>query len=143
MRGILFDQAHVLERTSLHIRDAGLADRCVLESGSFFDAVPAGADAYTMRHIIHDWPDEASIRILRHIRKVIPPTGRLLVIETVVPDGNDPSPSKLFDMVMMLFPDGLERSEAQFRAIFDASGFSLTGITPTASPVSVVEARPV
>lgn len=143
MRGILYDQAHVLERTAHHIRAAGLADRCQLQSGNFFDAVPAGADAYSMRHIIHDWPDAECVRILRNIRRVIPASGRLLVIETVVPDGNDPSPSKLFDMFMMLLPDGQERSEAQFRAILDASGFALTGITPTASPVSVLEARPV
>jgi hypothetical protein len=143
MRGILFDQAHVIERTTAHVREAGVADRCTLQSGSFFEAVPAGADAYTMRHIIHDWSDELCITILGSIRRVIPPDGRLLVIETVVPAGNEPSPSKLFDMVMMAFPDGMERSEAQFRAIFDASGFRLTGITPTASPVSVIEARPV
>ena len=65
------------------------------------------------------------------------------MIETVVPAGNEPSPSKLFDMVMMAFPDGMERSEAQFRRIFEASGFSLASITPTASPVSVIDARPV
>ena len=74
---------------------------------------------------------------------MIPPTGRLLLIEAVVPEGNDPSPSKLFDMFMMLFPDGLERTEAQFRALLDAAGFALTEITPTDSPVSVIEARPV
>jgi len=143
MRGILFDQAHVLERTAALVREAGAAGRCTLLSGSFFDAVPSGADAYTMRHILHDWSDELCITILGNIRRVIPADGRVLVIETVVPAGNDPSPSKLFDMVMMAFPDGMERSEAQFRAIFDASGFRLTGITPTASPVSVIEARPV
>jgi O-methyltransferase domain len=142
MRGILFDQAHVIERTSEHVREAGVADRCTLLSGSFFDAVPSGADAYTMRHILHDWSDERCITILGNIRRVIPADGRLLVIETVVPAGNDPSPSKLFDMVMMALPDGMERSETQFGAIFDASGFRLTGITPTASPVSVIEARP-
>ena len=143
MRGILFDQAHVIERTRHHVEAAGVADRCTLSSGSFFDAVPSGADAYTMRHIIHDWSDDRCIAILKNIRQVIPEDGRLLVIETVVPIGNEPSTSKLFDMVMMAFPDGMERSEAQFHTIFNASGFRLTGITPTASPVSVIEARPV
>lgn len=143
MRGILFDQAHVIERTTHHIDAAGIAGQCTVASGNFFDAVPSGADAYTMRHILHDWPDERCITILGNIRRVIPADGRLLVIETVVPEGNEPSASKLFDMVMMAFPDGMERSEAQFRSIFDAAGFSLTSITPTASPVSVIEARPV
>ena len=143
MRGILYDQAHVIERTAQHVTAAGVAGRCALQSGSFFDAVPAGADAYSMRHILHDWNDEACIRILGHIRRVIPASGRLLVIEAVVPDGNGPSPAKLFDMLMMLLPDGMERTEAQFRQIFAASGFALAGITATASPVSVIEARPV
>jgi hypothetical protein len=142
MRGILFDQAHVLDRTAAHIKATGLADRCALASGSFFDAVPPGADTYSMRHIIHDWPDDASIQILRNIRKVIPATGRLLIIEAVVPEGNDFSPSKLFDMIMMMAPDGLERTEAEYRAILATSGFTLASITPTASPVSVIEARP-
>lgn len=143
MRGILFDQSHVMQRTVQHVTAAGLADRTTLVSGNFFEQVPNGADAYTMRHILHDWSDDLCGTVLSHIRKVIPPDGRLLVIETVVPAGNEPSPSKLFDMVMMAFPDGMERSEAQFAALFEASGFRLAGITPTQSPVSVIEARPV
>jgi len=125
------------------VEAAGVAGRCTLRSGSFFEAVIPGADAYSMRHILHDWSDELCIRILGNIRKAIPSSGRLLVIETVVPEGNDPSPSKLFDMLMMIFPNGMERSEAQFRSLFAASGFRLAGITPTQSPVSVIEARPV
>lgn len=143
MRGILFDQAHVIERTRPHIEAAGVAPQCAFVSGNFFEEVPPGADAYTMRHILHDWSDDLCITILGNIRKVIPEDGRLLIIETVVPVGNEPSASKLFDMVMMALPDGMERSEAQFHTIFNASGFRLTGITPTASPVSVIEARPV
>lgn len=143
MRGILFDQAHVIERTTHTVEAAGVAGRCTLRSGSFFEAVIPGADAYSMRHILHDWSDELCIRILGNIRKAIPSSGRLLVIETVVPEGNDPSPSKLFDMLMMIFPNGMERSEAQFRSLFAATGFRLAGITPTQSPVSVIEARPV
>lgn len=143
LRGILFDQAHVLERTAAHIAAAGLTDQCTLVAGSFFEAVPSGADAYAMRHILHDWSDAQCITILENIRRVIPADGRLLVIETVVPAGNEPSASKLFDMVMMAFPDGMERSEEQFRAIFDAAGFRVASITPTASPVSVIEAHPV
>jgi predicted transcriptional regulator len=143
MRGILYDQAHVMARTAQNVQAAGLGDRCTMASGNFFESIPAGADAYSMRHILHDWQDDQCIGILRNIRRVIPSSGRLLVIETVVPDGNDPSPSKLFDVVMMMFPDGLERSEAQFQSIFNASGFKLTGIKPTESPVSVIEARPV
>ncbi len=95
--------------------------RCAFVSGNFFEEVPPGADAYTMRHVLHDWSDDLCITILGNIRKVIPDDGRLLIIETVVPVGNEPSAY----------------------TIFNASGFRLTGITPTASPVSVIEARPV
>jgi hypothetical protein len=143
MRGIFYDQPHVMARTMQNVQAAGLTSRCTFQQGNFFESAPAGADAYTMRHILHDWSDDLCIRILGNIRKVIPASGRLLVIETVVPDGNGASPSKLFDVLMMMFPDGLERSETQFRNIFNASGFRLTGVTQTESPVCVVEARPV
>ena len=143
MRGLLYDQPHVLERTAARVTAAGLESRCTLVGGNFFDSIPAGADAYSMRHILHDWQDDTCVRILRNIRQVIPPSGRLLVIEAVVPEGNDPSPSKLFDMFMMLFPDGLERTEGQFRSIFKAGGFELAGVTPTPSAVSVLEGRPI
>jgi hypothetical protein len=105
--------------------------------------IDAMLNAYAMRHILHDWRDDTCVRILRNIRQVIPSSGRLMVIETVALDGNDPSPSKLFDMFMMMIPDGLERIEAQFQSILKSSGFELTGVTPTQSPVSVIEARPV
>jgi len=143
LRGVFFDLAHVIERTRATMRASGLADRCEFLSGSFFESVPAGADAYFMRHIIHDWPDDVSLKILRNLRRVIPPSGRLLVVETIVPDGNDPAHAKMFDMIMMLFPpDGLERTEAEYRALLKEGGFAVSHITPTASPVSVIDARP-
>jgi hypothetical protein len=95
-----------------------------------------------MRHIIHDWPDEASLQIFRNIHRVIPPNGRLLIVETIVPEGNDPSIAKTFDMMMMLLPpEGLERTEDEYRNLLKSGGFEISGITPTASPVSVIEAR--
>ena len=143
LRGMFFDQAHVLQRTAADVRAAGLEDRCELLAGSFFEAIPAGADAYSMRHIIHDWTDDLCVRILANIRKVIPAHGRLLIIEAVVPEGNDPSLSKLFDMIMMTIPDGMERTEAEYRKLLAAAGFTLHSVTPTLSPVSVIDARPV
>jgi hypothetical protein len=143
MRGILFDQDHVVSRARTRLQGSGVTDRLSFVTGNFFETAPAGADAYTMRHILHDWSDELCVTILKQIRSVIPASGRLLVVETIVPEGNDPSPSKLFDMFMMVFPDGMERTEAQFRALFAAAGFTLRSITPTQSPVSVLDARPV
>ena len=144
LRGLFFDLPHVIERARAGIATAGLTDRCELVTGNFFETAPSGADAYFMRHIIHDWNDEASLRIIRNIRTVIPSNGRLLIVEAVIPEGNDPSPAKNFDILMMLYPpDGLERTEDEYRKLLRAGGFEISGITPTASPVSVIEARPV
>ena len=103
-----------------------------------------GADAYFLRHIIHDWPDKRALQIFSNIRRVIPPAGRLLIVEMIVPETNEASISKNFDMVMMLFPpEGLERTEHEYRTLLQAGGFEISRVTPTASPVSVIEARPV
>jgi hypothetical protein len=144
LRGLFFDQSHVIERSRAGIQSAGFAGRCELASGSFFESVPGGADAYFMRHIIHDWPDEASLRILRNIRHVIPLAGRLLIVEMVVPEDNSPSIAKNFDILMMLLPpDGAERTENEYRKLLRAGGFEISRVVPTASPVSVIEAKPV
>ncbi len=142
MQGIFFDLGHVLERTQANIAAAGLAARCRCEVGSFFETIPAGADVYTIRHIIHDWQDDESIRILSNVREAMKPGSKLLVLEAVVPEGNEPHFSKMADMAMMLWPHGLERTADEFRTLLAAAGFELVGITPTASPVSVIEARP-
>ena len=142
MRGILFDLGHVVGRAADELARAGLASRCQVIEGSFFEHVPAGADAYLMRHIIHDWTDDQSVQILGHCRAVLPPDGRVLLVECVVPTGNAPALSKDFDMTMLTFPGGMERTEAEFRALLARAGFELTSVTPTSSMVSVVEARP-
>jgi hypothetical protein len=143
MKGILFDLGHVVERAAANIAAAGLSDRCQVREGNFFKAFPSGADAYLMRHIIHDWNDEQSIQILRNCRAVIPPHGRLFLVEAVVPMGNEPSPAKEFDMAMLIYPGGMERTEEEYRALFSAAGFELKGVTPTASAVSVIEGQPI
>jgi hypothetical protein len=143
MRGLLFDRPHVIERAKGGLERAGLNGRCRLESGDFFQAIPSGADAYLFRHIIHDWTDEQSAVILANCRKVIPAHGRLLLVEVVVPTGNERSMAKDFDFAMLLFTGGRERTEGEYRDLFRSSGFALQGITPTASPVSVIEGRPV
>ena len=139
MRGILFDLPHVVERARPHIEAAGLSDRCQLVDGDFFQSVPSGADAYVMRHIIHDWDDEKSLTILRNCQAIMSPGKRLLLIESVIPPGNDPFMGKFLDLTMMLIPGGKERTEEEYRELYDKAGFDLVRIVPTNTEVSVIE----
>ncbi len=139
MQGILYDLPGVVERAKAGIASAGLAGRCRAIGGSFFESVPAGADAYLMRHIIHDWDDAQSKTILQNIHRAMGPGGKLLLVEGVVPPGNDPSFTKLLDLNMLVLPGGKERTEAEYRALYGSAGFRLTRIVPTKSEVSVIE----
>jgi len=140
MRGILFDLPHVIERAKAPLAAAGVADRCDLVAGSFFDSVPVSADAYFLRHIIHDWEDEKSLTILRNCHRAMPAHGRLLIVESVIPPGNEPFAGKFLDLVMLLIPGGKERTADEYRTIFADAGFELSNIVPTGTEVSVVEA---
>ncbi len=141
MKGILFDLPHVIEAARDRIASANLADRCQLVGGSFFEAVPEGADAYMLRHIIHDWDDEKSHSILQSCHRAMPANSKLLVVESVIPPGNDPFIGKLLDLVMLLIPGGKERTEDEYRTLFGKAGFELERVVPTAGEVSIVEAR--
>jgi hypothetical protein len=140
MRGILFDLPHVIERAKPNVAAAGLADRCELIGGSFFESVPAGADAYFMRHIIHDWDDEKLHTILRNCHRAMPAHARLVVVESVIPPGNEPFAGKFLDLVMLMIPGGKERTAEEYTALFADAGFKLNRIVPTQSEVSVIEA---
>jgi ubiquinone/menaquinone biosynthesis C-methylase UbiE len=142
LRGILFDLSHVVSRARTAMQTLHLEQRCSIIEGNFFESIPAGADAYIMRHIIHDWTDEQSIQILRNCRQVIPAHGRVLVVEFTVPGANQASLGKDADMMMLAFPGGMERTAEEYRALFEQSGFRLNTVTTTKSAVSVVEGRP-
>jgi len=143
LRGILFDLPHVVERAKGNLRAAGLEQRCTTVGGSFFESVPGGADAYLMRHIIHDWDDDQSLTILRNCRKAMTPKARFLLVESVIPPGNDPSFAKLLDLNMLVVPGGLERTETEYRELFQAAGFRLARIVPTRMEISIIEGEPV
>lgn len=138
LRGILFDLPPVIERTRSHLEAAGLQDRCELVAGDFFQTVPPAADAYLLRHIIHDWNDAQATLILRNIQQAMKPESRVLVLETILPPGNQPSPIKFLDLTMMLIPGGQERTEEEYRRLFAAAGLELTDITPTQGGISVL-----
>ncbi len=139
MRGILFDLPGVVQRAKANIAAAGLADRCQVVGGSFFDSVPPGADAYLMRHIIHDWDDERALRILRSIHRAMGAGSRLLVVEGVIPPGNEPAFGKLLDLTMLVIPGGQERTREEYEALFREGGFRLTRIVPTAAEVCIID----
>jgi hypothetical protein len=143
VRGVLYDRAHVIERARPRLQAAGLIDRCQLVGGDFFTSVPPGSDAYVMRHIIHDWDDGKSETILKNCRAAMTSAARLLVIETVIPPGNEPCFAKFLDLTMLAIPGGQERTEAEYRALFGTAGFRLERIVPTKSSVSVIEGVPV
>jgi hypothetical protein len=139
MRGILFDLPGVAERARANIKAAGLEGRCQVVGGDFFESVPAGADTFLLRHILHDWEDDEAMRILRSVHTAMGKGGRLLVVECVLLPGNEPSFGKLLDLAMLLIPGGRERTEEEYRILYEASRFSLTRIVPTKAAVSVIE----
>jgi hypothetical protein len=141
-RGILFDLPHVVRDAPAFLAQRGLTDRIQIENGSFFDRIPAGADAYILSHIIHDWTEEQCLTILGHCRRAMSAAGRLLLVEMVLPPGDTPHPGKMLDMAMLTIPGGEERTEAEYAALLDKAGFRLTRVVPTASLVSIVEAAP-
>jgi ubiquinone/menaquinone biosynthesis C-methylase UbiE len=138
MRGVLFDLPRVVERARAAIEKADVAERCRLIGGSFLEAVPNGADVYLLRHVVHDWRDEDAAIILRNCRNVMKPDGKVLVVEIVVPAGNDPSFAKWMDLMMVTY-GGKERSEKQYRSLFAQAGLRVTRVVPTKSPNSVIE----
>jgi hypothetical protein len=141
LHGILYDLPHVVRDAPPMIQSRGVADRVAIESGSFFDRVPSGADAYLLSHIIHDWSEDQCLTILGHCRRVMKPSGRILIIEMVLPEGNTPHPGKLLDLMMLVGPGGRERTEQEYAALLGKAGLRLTRLVPTESAVGVVEAQ--
>jgi hypothetical protein len=148
MRGLLFDLPHVVERARPLLEAAGLAERCEIQGGDFFERAPAGADAYVLGHIIHDWDDARAGRILDSLRRAMSSGARLLVVEYVIPDvdalapGNGAWLSKWLDLHMMVAVGGLERTEAEYRRLFTDHGFRLTRVVPTSGDISIIEGVP-
>ncbi len=140
LQAILFDRADVIDRAKANLTQAGVAERVQFIAGDFFQSVPSGADAYFLRHIIHDWDDQQATTILKNCRAVMPSDGRLLLAEFVLPDGPEPFHGKWFDVAMMVVTGGQERTETEYRRLLGMSGFAWQQVVPTASELSVIEA---
>lgn len=138
MRGLLFDRPDVVVGAPDLLAGAAVADRCDIAVGDFFDAVPAGGDAYLLSQVLHDWDDERALRILRTCSAAMTSGARLLIIEQVIPAGGGVHPSKLADLHMFVMHGGRERTAAEFRELLGQAGFRVADIVPTASPWSVI-----
>ncbi len=141
LSGTLYEVGHVLEAAKQGPL-APLGSRCNLIAGNMFESIPPGSDAYMMKYIIHDWPDAVCIKILQRCRAGVTSGGKLLVIDHVLPTGDEFSPGKIMDIEMLLFPGGKERTETQFRDLLAAAGWRLSRIILTASGLSIVEGVP-
>ncbi len=143
LRGIVFDQPHAAEKAAGNIAAAGLESRCQAVGGDFFKSVPPNCDAYLLKHVIHDWNDDRALAILKNCHRVMGPDSKLLIIEGVYPPRIDQSDSSQGaarnDVNMLVCTGGRQRSEAEFRSLYDTAGFRLTRIVPTPARVCVIE----
>ncbi len=146
-QGILFERPEVAEGARKEIEASGLERRCKAIAGDFFKEVTSGGNVYILRQIIHDWDDETCVKILKNIRCAIPPEGKLLLAEAVLPDHMDESlidqVSTSYDINMLVITGGRERTVNEFRRIFKTAGFELTRIVPTEARDCILEATPV
>jgi hypothetical protein len=139
LRGVLADLPHVAERAQGRFKTEGLADRCEIAAGSFFESAPVG-DTYVLKWIIHDWDDQQSAAILKNCRTAMATNGRVLLVEAVIQPGTATSFSKCMDLNMLVMTGGRERTAAEYRALLDSAGLRLTRIIPTHTEMSVIEA---
>jgi O-methyltransferase domain/Dimerisation domain len=140
-QGVLLERPDAATTADELLGSVGMRQRCNVVAGNFFTAVPAGGDVYILSWVLHDWDDERSIAILGNCRQAMTPDARLLVIEQVIPPGNEPSLSKLYDLHMLVLSGGRERCEDEYRDLLAAAGLDLVRIIPTDVPRSIIEAR--
>jgi hypothetical protein len=142
LQGLLFDLPPVIAGASELLTQEGVQERIQPISGDFFLSVPSGYDAYLMKHILHDWNDAECLKILHNIRSAMSSTGKLLIVEMLIPAGNTPDPSKILDLQMLIMEGGRERTAEEFRSLLGEAAFSITHIVPIRSPVVIIEAVP-
>lgn len=142
MQGVLFDQPHVLALAHDLLGATGVADRCRVIDGSFFESVPEGGDAYLLKSILHDWEDAEAVAILEVCRSAMRGDATLLVVERILAPPNEGLAAKFSDLNMLVGPGGRERTLEDFVALFETAGFRLQDETPTLSNFSVVAATP-
>jgi len=142
--GVVVDVPHVVARSSTGMERAGRSARCKFVAGDFFSAVPAGGDVYLLKRVIHDWDDESAQRILRNCRRAMSASGRLLLIEPIIPPGNEPSFNKLLDLLLLVwYAGGRERTEIEHEALLGSADFKVSRVIATNVGIGIIEALPV
>lgn len=139
LRGIVLDRADVIDRARTAVNAAGLGPRVDIVAGDFFAEIPAG-DLYLLKHILHDWDDDACLTILRNCRKAASAGGRVAIIEVALDDVDKAGFGALMDLNMLALGPGKERTFAEYEALLRAAGFGDARLTPTATPMIVIEA---
>jgi len=141
LRGVLLDRPPVAAGAAGVLGAAGVADRCRIVPGDFFQGVPDGADAYILANVLHDWDDADSVRILGACRRVMAKDGRVLIVERLIPDDPaDAVPVLLSDLNMLVITGGRERTNAEYGRLLAEAGLSLARVQPVAPPYGVIEA---
>lgn len=144
LKGTVFDAPYVVERTKVIIEERGMSDRCTVQGGDFFKEVPAGADAYLMKYILHDWHEQDAIRLLQTCYRAMKKGSKLLAIDAVIPPGNTFHPGKFMDINMLIATGGRERTEAEFRQLFEQANLQFNKVIHLAIPdVSIIEGEKV
>jgi hypothetical protein len=138
--GVLFDRPDVVEGAHALLAAAGVAERCRVVGGSFFESVPEGADVYLLKAVIHDWPDVESVRILDTCRRAMPLHARLLLVEQLLDEALDPVRTAFSDLTMLVVAGGQERTTDEYASLLAQAGLTLTRTVPTESDVFVLEA---
>jgi predicted O-methyltransferase YrrM len=140
MRGTLFELTHAVEGARRLFEQHGVADRCAVVAGDFFEEVPSGGDAYIMKLVIHDWDDERALQILRTCQRAMRPGSRLLVVDRVIAPGDEADPAKFVDLEMLVLTHGgRERTVEEFEALYDQAGFDFVRVVATRGPISAIE----
>jgi len=143
LRGIIYDLPATVEAAKQLLQSRGLSSRCQVLGGDFFEAIPEGGDTYLLQHVIHDWDDEHAKKILKNCHQAMPPNGKLLLVEMVIPSGNKPFLGKFLDLGVLMMESGArERTELEYRTLLSAAGFDVRKIRALPSPDSLIEAVP-
>ena len=145
--GVLFDMAHAISKAREAFAERGLAARCEFISGDFFDSVPAGADVYMLKSVIHDWPDDRAITILQACRRAMQPGAKLLLVERLMPERLDASAQSesiaRSDLHMLVALGAQERTAAEFEVLLQAAGLATLRLIETGGDYHIIEAAPI